>query len=241
MLKSPDNEIFNLFNDTARDYNYSKQNYFKSKGKYSLSIWFQSESNVNDSIEYDFELYGNEIVTEISVTFDYRDDLTKIADLYVSGDKILNGYIRVNKYYTAPPTIEIELGSPYIGGDIYKGPLFKIKNNTKDTLYGEHLPGYFWGSLCYLKNDSIIATEYGTLDLNFVHSPPLYPDSIKYAYVGSFGLTDKLSPLEYRFEVMLAKKWQSKGISLYKELQYFKWWAGTKEYYKLIYGFKIDK
>ena len=118
---------------------------------------------------------------------------------------------------------------------------FIIKNNSKDTLYGEHLPGYFWGTLSYRKNDSTLFTKIGILDYMFVDSPPLYPDSIKYATVGSFGLTKKLVPFEYRFEVMLADKRQSQGIGVYKELKHIIWWAGTKNYYKLKYDFKVDK
>jgi hypothetical protein len=74
----------------------------------------------------------------------------------------------------------------------------------------------------------------------FADSPPLYPDSIKMATVGSFGYINKLIPFQYRFEVMLAKKWQGLGIGIYKEHKNFDWWAGTKEYYKLKCDFKVD-
>ncbi len=103
------------------------------------------------------------------------------------------------------------------------------------------MPGYFWGALSYIRNDSILATKIGILDYEFVASPPLYPDSTKLATVGSFGLTKKLMPFNYRFEVMLADKWQSQGIGVYKERQNIDWWAGTKNYYKLKYDFKVDE
>lgn len=196
LLKSPDKEVFNLFTDTVKEYNYSGDNYFLSKGKYSLSIWYVDENNVKDSIDYDFELYGNEMSTKISVSFDYMIERPKRGNNFSNSDKILYCYIRVNKIYTPPVTIEIELDTTY-KGDAFKGPVFKIKNNSNDTLYGEHLPGYFWGSLSYLRNDSIVATESGILDLNFVRSPPLYPDSTKFALVGSFGFSNKLSPSDY--------------------------------------------
>lgn len=73
--------------------------------------------------------------------------------------------------------------------NISKDHSLKIKNNSKDTLYGEYLPGYFWGTLSYIRNDSILATRTGRIDYTFDNPPPLYPDSVKIATVGSFGLT----------------------------------------------------
>lgn len=241
ILKSPDNTTINLFKDTVSNYSFSEKKYFKSKGKYTLSISFEAEKYGKDSLNYDFELNGYEMVTYISVTFDYRERLVKQGDIFVKGEKVLNGYIRLSKYYDAPKSVSIELDKEYIGDEYFKGPFFKIKNNSKDTLYGEYLPGYFWGTLSYIRNDSILATRIGILDDMFVDSPPLYPDSVKLATVGSFGLTKKLKPFNYRFEVMLADKWQSRGIGVYKERQCFDWWAGTKVYYKLKYDFKVDE
>lgn len=241
LLKFPDESIFNLLIDTVTKYNYSEKFFFKSNGKYTLSVWFETEKNCKDSIDYEFELNGSEINTEISVKFRYKNRYIKERTIYVEGEKVLNGYIQIEKYYNASKLIDIKFDKEILGNEFYTGPFFKIKNNSKDTLYGEHLPGYFWGTLSYLRNDSVFFTRIGTLDYNFVNSPPLYPDSTKYATIGSFGITNKLAPFEYRFEVMLVKgKWESKGVGIYKELQDFVWWAGMKEYYKLKYDFKID-
>lgn len=241
LLKYPDDKIFKLLIDTVSKYKVSEKNFLMYKGKYTLSIWFETVSYGKDSIDYDFELNGNEIITEISVSFGYRDRLIKKGDIFFKRDKVINGYIRLYKYYIAPESIDISLDKENLGDEYYKGPFFKIKNNSKDTLYGAYLPGYFWGTLSYKRNDSIFASRIGILDYEFIDSPPLYPDSTKLATVGSFGLTNNLIPFEYRFEVMLAKKWQSQGIGVYKERQYFDWWAGTKEYYKLKYDFKVDE
>ena len=241
LLKYPDDKISLLPIDTASTYIVSEKNYLKYKGKYTLSIWCETESYGKDSINYDFNLNGNEIITDISVRFGYRERLIKKGDIFIKGDKVMNGYIRLNKYYTAPESIDISLDKENFGDEYYKGPFFKIKNNSNDTLYGEHLQGYFWGTLSYKRNDSILFTKIGILDYEFVDSPPLYPDSTKYATVGSFGLTKNLIPFEYRFEVMLAKKWQSQGIGIYDERKDFIWWAGTKEYWILRYDFKIDE
>ncbi len=241
LLKLPENKTQMLFSDSTNEYRFSTKNFFKSKGKYSISLLFETEKYGKDSIDYGFVLKGNELNTEISVSFDYGERLYKKGDIYEKGEKTINGYIRINNYYEAPKSIKIELDKEYLGDEFYKGPFFKITNNSNDTLYGKHLPGYFWGTLSYLKNDSTFATRIGLIDYEFVGSPPLFPDSTKIATVGSFGLNRNLVPFNYRFEVMLARKWQSQGIGVFLERKDFGWWAGTKEYYKLKYDFKIDQ
>ena len=241
LLKYPENKTSKLFSDTISEYNFSVKSFFKTKGKYTISIFFEAEKYGKDSIDYNFELNGHEINTMIYVSFDYSEKYIKKGDIYEKGEKVLNGYIQLNKYYKAPKSIEIKLDKEEVGSEYYKGPFFKIKNNSNDTIYGAHLPGYFWGTLSYLKNDSIIATRIGSICYEFVGSPPLYPDSTKMATVGSFGLTKKLAPFNYRFDVILAKKWKSEGIGIFDERKNFIWWGGTKEYYKLEYDFKIDE
>jgi len=240
LIKLPDGRISNLYSDSKTKYDFTDKENFASKGKYGLSIYFGAEKYGQDSIVYDFELNGNEIKTIISVDFDFRERLIKKGNIYEKGDSVLNGYVRINKYYIAPETIVISFDKENMGTEYYKVPFFKIKNNSTDTIFGEHLPGYFWGTLSYLRNDSTHMTRTGILDYEFVDSPPLYPDSTKIASVGSFGLSRKLVPFDYRFEVMLAKEWQSIGIGIYEEHKNFIWWAGTKEYYKLTYDFKIE-
>lgn len=244
LLKFPDGRISKLYSDSKtkylNSYNFSDKEYFTSKGKYILSIYFNAENYGEDSIDYDFKLYGDEIKTTISVDFDFKERLIKKSNIYEKGDEVLNGYVLINKYYNAPKTIEISINKENIGTEYYKGSFFYIKNHSKDTIYGEHLPGYFWGTLSYLRNDSVFMTRIGILDYNFADSPPLFPDSTKIATVGSFGLTKKLFPADYRFEVMLAKKWQSTGIGIYEEHEKFIWCAETKEYYKLTHDFKTE-
>jgi len=241
LLKLPKNKTQKLFSDTINDYHFKTKNFLKIQGKCTISIFFEAEKYGKDSIDYNFELNGNEINTEISVRFDYSERLVKKGEIYEKGEKVLNGYIEVANYYKAPNSINIELDKNHMGDEYYKGPFFRIKNNSKDTFYGEHLPGYFWGTLSFLRNDSILTTRYGTIDYMFVDSPPLYPDSTKIATVGSFGYRSRLLPFDYRFNVMLAKKYQSIGVRVFDERKNFVWWADTKEFYKLTYDFKIDE
>ena len=78
ILKSPNKEIFNLFVDTVSSFVFSEKNYFKSKGNYTLSVSYITENHGKDSIDYEFDLNGNEIITDISVSFDFRERLTTV-------------------------------------------------------------------------------------------------------------------------------------------------------------------
>lgn len=238
-IKGPDNMTLKLLVDTVRIFNFYQKDYFKYKGKYILSICLVTEKYGKDSINYDFDLKGNETEVDISASFDFNERPIKKGDAFIKGDNVINGYIHLSKIFKAPKSIDIKMDNEDQEDEYYKGPFFKIKNNSKDTLYGEHLPGYFWGTLSYIRNDSVIFIRIGTLDYNFVDSQPLYPDSIKYATVGSFGMTKKLKPSKYRFEVMLAKKWQSPGVRIFKEHHTFIWWTEVKEFYKLGYYFTV--
>lgn len=241
ILESAQGDELVLFSDTVKNYHFSENNFFKSRGEQNLSISFNAGKYGKDSLDYHFELSGSEIITVISISFDYKERLIKKEDIFVKGEKVLNGYIRIDKYYEAPKSVTIEHYTEEEGDEYYKGPFFRIKNNSKDTLYGEHLPGYFWGTLSFIRNDSLIKSFIGILDYEFIESPPLYPDSTKLATVGSFGLWKKLIPFKYRFEVMLADEWQSQGIGIFKQRPNFDWWAGTKEYYKLKLDFEVEK
>jgi len=240
-ITTPDNESCIIYCDTKWKYNFNDKYFFTGKGKYILSVYFESEKYGRDSIKYDFNINGNEIYTEISVDFSFREKLIKQGDKYIEGDKIPNGYIEVIKNYDAPESIEISLNTKIKPNNIYRGPYFNIKNNSSDTLCGEFLPGYFWGRLIKYKNGEFISNLRGSLDFNFANSSPLFPDSSDLALVGSFGYSNKLEPANYIYEVRLAKKFQSSGVREYFEKENFKWWADTKEFYVLKCEFEIKE
>ncbi len=235
----PNGRVVHLYSGTLSQYELTDKENFIFKGKYKISTYFKTNGYGQDTVSYDFELNGTEIETLISIDFDFRNKLVKKRNIYEKGKKVINGYIRINKYYEPPKEIGIEPFNGEISLKSEQGPIFKIKNNSTDTLYGEHLAGYFWGTLSYLKNDSVCYKTTGNLDYNVCDTYPLYPDSTKIASVGTFGLTRRLKPFNYQFEVMVAKKWQPTGIGIYKEHNNFIWRAVTKEYYRLKYDFKI--
>ena len=163
----------------------------------------------------------------------------------VLGQNFKNGVLTLDKhhthkYYGEHKNVKIQLIQDEFGTPPYFGPFFKIKNNSHETFYGEYLPGYFWGTLSYIRNDSILRTSIGHIDTDFIDSPPLYPKSTKIATVGSFGLSRKLKSFEYRFEVLLKKKYEVIW-NIYKEQPNFVWEESTNEYFKLKYDFKVDE
>ncbi|MBI5403962.1 MAG: hypothetical protein HY959_11225 [Ignavibacteriae bacterium] len=238
---SPDNVIHKLYSDTAGKFSLNDENFFTKDGKYTLSVLFESEKYGRDSINYDFTLNGSEIYTEINTRFFFKNKSIKQGNKYIEGEKIPKGWIEVVKNYDAPESIEISLNTKMKPSNTYRGPYFIIKNNTSDTLYGEFLPGYFWGRLKEYRNGVIIDDKKGYLDLNFTNSPPLYPDSSDLALVGSFGYSNNLEPAKYIYEIRLGKEFQPIGVSKFLEKEDFEWWADTKQFYVLKCEFEIKE
>ena len=239
LLKQPNDETIVLFDGTQKEYKFSEEEYFKLRGKYTVSILYEAENYGKDSCSYDFSLSGEEFDTDVLISFEYLE--SDYEGVINKKSKALNGYIRVYSYYRNPKSVKIELSKDVEICEFYKGPFFTITNNSTDTLYGEHLPGYFWGTLSYLKNDSIFRTRTGRIDYNFEMTPPLYPDSMTLATVGSFGLTNNLAPFEYRYEVKMTNKRRSQVMELYKEREAFVWWTEIMGYYRIKYDFKVEE
>lgn len=238
-IRFPKGNIYQLFQDTVNKYEYSKRNFFQEQGEYTLMIYFYSDKYGKDSIDYKFEISGKEIKVDISVSFYYSGKYYKDGEYWIKKEKVPQGHVSVFKYVASPKSIEISLNNVKESNEYYKGPFFNLKNNSNDTIYGVHLPGYFWGKLFLIENDSIVFERIGTIDDMFENSPPLYPDSTKIAMVGSFGIYKQLPPFKYRYELLLSKKWESLGIGVFLDKDDFVWWAGTKEFYKLTYDFEV--
>lgn len=238
-LRFPNGNICQLFADTVSRYDFSRKNFFKEQGDYILKIYFSSDKYGKDSIDYQFGISGKEIKVDISISFYYDGKYYKNGDYWEKKEKVPQCHVSVFKYVPCPESIAISLNKVKESNEFYKGPFFDLKNNSKDTIYGVYLPGYFWGKLFFTRDDSTIVEKMGTIDEMFGDSPPLYPDSTKIAMVGSFGLFKQLPPLKYRYELLLSNKWESLGVGVFLDKDDFVWWAGTKEYYKLTYDFEV--
>jgi hypothetical protein len=153
----------------------------------------------------------------------------------------VSGHIVVTKYYKPAQNIEIQYIKMKDPDEYYKEPFFLLKNNSNDTIYGEYLPGYFWGAISYLREDSTWTNQFGgQIDYNFSSRPPLYPDSTTIASVASFGWRNNLPKMHYKYRVLYSiNKFYGHGLSKYLEKQSFVWWADTKSFYRLSYEFDI--
>lgn len=240
-LKRPNGNLVQLFADTAKKTESIQKGILCDSGKYVLNVSFNSEKYGNNSIRYEFNLSGSEVKTDIYISFSYNNRLYKSGNIWKKGKCIPNGYVRIEKLYSAPSSVEIKYCPSIKSSEYYKEPFFMVKNNSKDTIYGDFDPGYLWGSLSVIVEGKVLKTSVGILDGNFVENPPLYPDSTKIASVGSFGMFRKMPLGRYIFELKYSTKDRTRGIEIYKENNAFAWWAGTKEYYVLKCNFEVKE
>ena len=240
ILLDPNGREQNLYNDTLKKYTYSLQEII-IEGTYTLKTCFRSNKYGIDSLEYKFSTYGKEKGIDIDVRFILDVESYMHNEKWIKKEKLPQGFIEVCKYYDPPQSIEISYASHIKSTDYYKGPFFIIKNHSTDTIYGQYLPGYLWGSLTLLtpnstKRKSII----GIIDYNFAPEPPLLPHSETIALVGSFGFYNKMPKSKYLYTLLFSNKLQSTGLSKYLKKDNFIWWADSKEYYKLEYEFEVE-
>jgi hypothetical protein len=238
-LQFPNRKTANLYADTLKSFELLKADYLSIPGSYLLTIYFSDNNTIRDSIDYGIVIDGKETDIEIDISFHYNERLQKVNNQWIKKEKIPKGYISVRKYFQPPESIKISL-SNLESNDSFQGPFFRLVNNSRDTLYGEYLPGYFWGSLYISTNDSTWSRKkIGIIDTEFVDSPPLLPDSIKIATVGSFGAYYKLPKCSYKYELLLSNT-STHGLTKHIDNDCMEWWATTENFYRLIYKFKIE-
>ena len=210
-------------------------------GTYSLEIQFKSTHYGIDSLSYPFVVNGKENDINITVGFYLeKEDYSFENNSWKAKKKYPQGIINISKFYDAPSGLKISYAPHIKATTYYKEPFFTLENHTTDTIYGEYLPGYFWGILTPLDSEHIKTRKrIGILDDNFAPEAPLYPDSSKIASVGSFGIFSVMPKLKYLFTLLCSTKEQSTGVPEYKTTDYCSWWAGTKEYYKIEYEFEV--
>jgi len=202
------------------EYKNKKDNFRRKKKTLDYSF--------KESLDFPFTIVGNETDIEINVGF-YRSNWEKKE----------SGRIEVIKYY-APNNLEIKYLPEMKGGESFKAPFFMLKNYSSDTIYGIYHPNYFWGSICFFVDSGWSPDYFGSLDLNFDGSSPLFPDSFSIAWVGSFGWRNELPKNRYKYTLIYStEKDINIGVEQYLVKDNFIWWADTKKYYRLIYEFEV--
>ena len=229
-LKSSTDKI-EILNDTVRKFENSL-NIPSKENDYILSVKFENKTIEKETLNYAFTLVGNE--TDIEINIDYfKSDFDK--------RKRQSGSVEVIQYYEPNHNIDIQFLPKMKGNEYFKSPYFMLKNNSNDTIYGQYLSGYFWGSISFLVDSVWSRDFFGMLDYNFEGGSPLFPDSTTIALVGSFGWRNELPKTRYKYTLLYTTdKNISRGVRQYLEKDNFIWWADTKKYYRLIYEFNVE-
>ena len=116
------------------------------------------------------------------------------------------------------------------------GPIFTIKNDSEDTLYGYWLPNYFWGWVEVLIDGYPVGKLMGSVDVNFVEGKPFVPKTCKTATVGSFG-QGVPAGTDCRFHLLYYTRPQTHGARLVRETDTQRWFISNKSWYHLTYDF----
>ena len=125
--------------------------------------------------------------------------------------------------------------------DEFPGPVFSIINDSQDTLYGEWLPGYFWGALSRWKDGDYVGYYVGSIDTDWVEEPPLFPGQKKKAWVASFGRITPPGKYRFRLYYTTDSPYVSKrSAGLTRETETFRWWSSVSKWYLLVCDFEIQ-
>lgn len=228
-LRYSNNKIA-LLDDTIRDF--QNNLYIPSKViDYTLSVTFENKIIGEVALNYPFTLSGTEANIDINVRF-WLDNSNKKG----------YGFIEVVRYYDSYRNLYIRHLSDMEGNEHFREPFFLLKNNSNDTIRGQYLDGYFWGSLSVLLPDSIWSRDmFGRLDLDFAPRLPLFPDSTTIASVGSFGWRNVLPKNRYRYTLLYrTNRSLNSRIRQSFEKDSFTWQTDTRKFYRLIYEFEIE-
>ena len=231
----PDGNTVVLIDDTTRqikkDYNLNQL------GEYRITAIFSSNTSGRDSLERTFILTNEEYKIETILHF---QKLPKNWYVWDSKDSITSGQFMIIKYSNPSPLVKIKYLRYCTGenGEI-QGPLFVVKNESQDTIYGEYLPGFLWGTLSMWCDGEYVGAKGGVIDLDCDPVPPLYPNAEKMAWVGSFGR--KITPGKYRFNLYYSTEDKSKGTSeLTSETDSFRWLSDVQNWHLLTCEFEKD-
>lgn len=244
-LKNKDKQIV-LFNDTLSEF---KKDFTipAESANYIISVELEYKNaeskkrkrrrkgeldcNRIHSQEYPFELLGNEIDVFIDVSFSKR----------VYSDS-LDGSIGVVRHYNSVHDIEIEYAKDIRSNESIREPFFILKNNSNDTLYGQHIKTLYWGWISYMIDDSTWTNNFfGNLDYNFSGGTLLIPGAATIATVGSFGWTEELPKKKYRYTLLYTTDVNSTGGGYRKQVERdnIAWFVKDFRFYKLVYEFEV--
>jgi hypothetical protein len=118
-----------------------------------------------------------------------------------------------------------------------------LTNNSKDTIYGEYLPGFFWGYISYkLETSEWSSLHGGKIDMNFNDVVPLAPDSTTLAYVGSFAEYKYFKTGLCKFQLLYSLSESNNHSYKYRsKSSNTVWWTKTEQFYRLEKEIEVKK
>ena len=229
----PDGKSTILLDDTIKQM--QKEIHLEQLGEYRLTAIFSNVKSGKDSLERTFMLTGEEYKIEAIAHF--QQEKKNMSD-WKNKDSITSGRFTITKYSKPSPLVKIKFLRNSTGeNNEFPGPLFLVKNESRDTLYGEWLPGYLWGTLSKWVDGRYEGNLGGEICTTWTDEPPLYPDSVKPAWVSSFGR--KTPPGKYRFNLYYSTEKNSKGSArLTSETDSFRWWSSVQNWHLLTCEFE---
>ena len=232
----PDGKNTILLDDTVKQM--QKEIHLEQLGEYRLAAIFSNVLSGRDSLERTFTLTGEEYKVETIAHF--QREKKNLSD-WKSKDSINSGRFTITKYSKSSPLVKIKFIRNSNGeNEGIPGPQFIVKNESRDTLYGEWLPGYFWGTLSRWVDGKYVGNMCGQICTTWTEEPPLYPDSVKLAWVGSSGR--RIPPGRYRFNLYYSTENNIKGSAtkIY-ESDTFRWWSSVQNWHLLTCEFETKE
>ena len=230
----PDGKSITLFDGKDRQMQGSYR--LEQLGNYRLNVVFSSAISGRDSLEQSFSLSGEEYKVEVRARFERKKkDIFGIK----SEDSLTSGLFKIIKYSNPSPLVKIKFLRNSMGENgEFPGPHFLVRNESRDTLYGEWLPGYFWGTLSRWEDGKYVGDYCGQICTVCEEEPPLYPNEEKMAWVASFGR--RTAPGKYRFNLRYSTKRDTMNSTrLFSKSNSFTWWSDVQNWHLLTCEFEV--
>jgi len=237
-IRQPNGEINQLYFDSLNAFDSYEKNFFKFSGDHELIVVFKHDSPNQEVLKHTFSVDLDELMIELVVSFRMGRKLVRDNSSHTSQGDVAKGYISIHKYYESFEGVEVQL-SDLEPHDYYRGPYFTISNKSDKTIYGEFLPGYFWGRLYSINEDLDKTNKLDfIIDFNFTRKEPLLPDSTRIATVGSFGVSNQLESGPYRFELFYTIDGRNRSFRKYENRENIEWWNSSADFYTISYDFE---
>lgn len=206
-------------------------------GNYRFDMTFTDKQHPKDSVCAVLDVSPDVLQVDIDLSLFYS---LRLTEDYKQKDSVATASLNISVCHQSPPQVSIRYLYNRDGKNSREiaGPMFAIVNNSKDTLYGEFLPGYFWGYYATLDDGKPGRYRWGPICSSWAPGTPIAPGGVGYAWIGSFGKT--LLPGKYRFKVLYTPQ-RGGDVKPFSHTAHsvIDWHLRVKHWYVLTYDFEI--